>query len=205
MSETEQKIIEFTPEDIAWNILMDNKITNTTKYGLFTESDDMVYKFEILITIYTEMIINNLKNIYLHGLENMENVDLSLDNFKIDFTNVSYDILCNPYRKKLLSLGYMLNIDLSTNVSNNYYCKIYFRDCNQHSSYFTMNKNIPNSKKYHFVINGNFKENKIKKLDDIFAIAILNNTIYKISFGEQLINTDTNVDLDELNINDFSI
>jgi hypothetical protein len=76
----------------------------------------------------------------------------------------------------------------------NHYCKIIFKYNPRDTMYFDY-KNI--YKPYHFLINNDFKKDKLKNINDIYALIFQNTLkneneykVYKISFSEIKITKD---------------
>ena len=178
-----------TPEAIAWKLLVDDKFVDIKKGQLIGYLQDgeindkleaKTIEFEILITIYMEMIIGWYKLLYL-----MENPDGP--EFKLDLTNIKEEDLTNPFKEKILVLGYLLNItefknlDIYEEFKKKSYCRVALRNLKEDEGFFIMNKkNISNDKMYHFILNSKFISSL--NLRDIYAVIKINNVGYKISF-----------------------
>lgn len=173
-----------SPEELAWKLLLDDEL-DKNECGVITDDDSLdenntqtekiTYVFEVLLTIYLELLILNAKIYYFE-----ENNDL--ENFKLNFDNFSSDILINPYRKKIIKIGFFLSVLPMEEITNDHYCKILISDIPEHKNFFTMHPNI--TKKYHFVtnlkyMNGNITVNNLKKVYGIFT---KDGISYKISF-----------------------
>jgi hypothetical protein len=180
-----------TPDSIAWKLLVDENFVdlgeNKGQLIGFLEQGEIndkleatAIEFEILITIYLEMVIGWYKLLYL-----MENPDGP--EFKLDLTNIKIDDLTNPFKEKMLVLGYILNVTEFKNLEiyeefkKKSYCRVALRNLKEDEGFFIMNKkNIPNDKLYHFILNSNFKS--VYNLREIYAIIKINNIGYKINF-----------------------
>lgn len=180
----------YTPESLAWKLLLDEDIPNGEIFEYSEPNENkFVIKFEIFLTIYLEMIINQYKLLYIESNEDVtdENID---NNFKLDFTNININLLITPFKEKLQKIKCQLIItELNKNtydyIKNNRYCTILFRDLPKDEPYFIMNNQyIDKHKKYHFVLFGPSVEKKhlYAELRDIFACISLNDSYYKISF-----------------------
>lgn len=178
--------------------------------------DLLVFIFQMLIEFYTEGICHStkLKNIIDRKYKNVD-----YDNIKnlmelqkyddIDFKNINQEVLEYP-NEWIKSLGFRVNvfeekyIDYKDFIDDpefkdeyymgNHYCKIMFKYNPKDTMYFDY-KNI--QKPYHFLISNDFKNEKIKNIDDIYALIFHNiskneNKVYKISFSEIKIIDDYN-------------
>jgi hypothetical protein len=178
-----------TPESIAWKLLVDEKVIDIKQGQLigFLDQGEIndkleatTIEFEILITIYLEMIIGWYKLLYL-----MENPDGP--EFKLNLDNIAVDDLINPFKEKMLVLGYILsvtefkNLEIYEEFKKKSYCRVALRDLKEDNGFFIMNrKNIPNDKLYHFILNSNYKESL--NLREIYAVIKINKIGYKINF-----------------------
>lgn len=179
----------YTPESIAWKLLIEDELKEIKQGQLIGFLDNsycndkleaLTVEFEILITIYMEMIIGWYKLLYL-----MENTDDT--QFKLNLDLIKIDDLLNPFKEKMLVLGYILNITEFKNLEiyeefkKKSYCRIALRDLKEDNGFFIMNnKNIPKDKKYHFILNSKYEDKN--NIRDIYAVIKINNVGYKISF-----------------------
>ena len=178
----------YTPETLAWTLIMDDSINNS-ELLIFAEENNNETTFEILITIYVEMIFNYYKLKYLESQDdsdNNDNFDNNFDNFKLDINQINMFTLTNIFIEKFNKLKFILNVNELTNDEyeisrKNRYCTILLRDSPSDNTYFIMNeKYIDKNKKYHFVLNSlyNLKNN----LRDICCTFSINSKYYKIYF-----------------------
>ena len=181
----------YTPESIAWKLLVDDdfaKTENGQLLGFLQEGqindklEATTIGFEILITIYMQMVVNWYKLLYL-----METSDNDDKNFKLNLNNITIDDLLNPFKEKIQTLGYILNItelknlDIYNEFKKKSYCRIALRDLPEDNLFFEMQKkNISSDKLYHFILNSNYKETT--DIRDIYAVIKINNIGYKINF-----------------------
>jgi hypothetical protein len=184
----------YTPESLAWKLLLDEDIPNSDILE-FSEPGENKYviKFEILLTIYLELIVNYYKMLYIENNidENMSDDDVD-NNFKLNFDNLTLDILLNPFKEKIQKIKHQLIINEISkehfdHIKNLRYCTIMFRDSLKDEPYFIMNKDyIEKDKKYHFVLYGPTIENKnsFNHLKDLFACVNINNKYFKICFDK---------------------
>lgn len=179
----------YTPESIAWKLLIEEELKEIKQgqlIGFLDESyctnklEALTVEFEILITIYMEMVIGWYKLLYL-----MENTDEK--QFKLNLDLLKIDDLLNPFKEKMLVLGYILNISEINNLKiyeefkKNSYCRIALRDLKEDTGFFIINnKNIPKDKKYHFILNSAYEDKN--NIRDIYAVIKINNIGYKINF-----------------------
>jgi hypothetical protein len=190
---------EFTPETLAWQLLVDEDIEKKIEIGQLIASIDLenesnptiynkeAYEFEILITIYMEMVFGWFK--LLHLMENEQN-GTNYD-FKPNLSLVTFNDLTDPFSEKMSIIGYNLNVEEITNMEyfnllrNRSYCRVALRDLKGDDGFFKLNsKKIDPEKRYHFIMNGNYKGEKF--LRNIFMVFMLNDKGYKISFSHSL-------------------
>lgn len=175
-------IISHTPRQIA-NIIFSMSPDEPKSYNLRYETDETnetvtddmqtvsVTIFEIFLTILMEGIFikNNITK------ETLKNFNSSI---------ITY---LQPW---LHSLGYSVNVrELNKeNVQqyNKYYCKIILKVDPDWETFFELHENLMD-KNYHFIFGSNNdyilnKKTKIN-LNDLFAIFIHNNKVYKIMFN----------------------
>ncbi len=165
---------EYDPKSIAWKLLTDGNIGEFSCDILSRNYDDddiSTFKFEILLTIYIELIVNFYK--MCHIMETGEE-----ENFKLNFEEMNLETFSNftPIMSKIHILPI---VDISEEIPDGYYCKIYFRDIKKDKTFFIKNRKS-NDVLYHFVISNKFKNTE--NLEDIFAFFEYNGTYYKISF-----------------------
>jgi uncharacterized protein YrzB (UPF0473 family) len=178
----------YSPEELAWKLIMDENI-NSSAIMAFSDENSKEILFEILITIYIEMLFNYYKLNYLENTLNDENEDKICDefeNFKLDMTKVNINVLTSIFVEKFKLIKFILNIseityDIYEFTKKNRYCTLLLKDSPSDSVYFIFNEHLidPN-KKYHFVLNSLYipKDN----LRDIYCTISINNKYYKISF-----------------------
>lgn len=177
----------YTPEALAWKLLMDDKIT-TSNLMVFSDENNKETVFEILLTIYLEMIFGHYKMAYLESNYNEEDYDDIYENFKLDITNVNLFALTNVFASKFNKLNYILNVKEITREKydenkKNRYCTILLKDSPFDNTYFLMNEQyIDPEKRYHFVLNSLYKRKENINLRDIYCTVIINNICYKIYF-----------------------
>jgi hypothetical protein len=180
----------FTPEELAWRLVLDENI-NSAPLIAFSDENTKEILFEILITIYVEMIFNYSKLKFLENKSDNsdksdENFDNNFDNFKINLNTVNINDLTNIFTDKFHKLKFILNVTEITREQYNEskkkrYCTVMLKDSPTDYLYFEMNKDhIDPEKRYHFVLNNLYKEQS--ELKDIFCSFNINNKYYKIYF-----------------------
>jgi hypothetical protein len=188
----------FTPESLAWHLLVSDELKKVD-VGQLMASIDLdeepnpniynreAYEFELLLTIYMEMVFGWFK--LLHLMDN-EQKGIETD-FKPDLSKLSLDDLENPFKEKFEIIGYNLHIneitdmDYYENLRVKSYCRTALRDLQSDFGFFNLNKNnIDPEKRYHFVMNGGFKGEK--NLRNIYMLIKINNVGYKINFTHTL-------------------
>jgi hypothetical protein len=186
----------FTPETLAWRLLVDDDLKNDTNIKQIMASIDLneesnpdifnkeAYLFEILLTIYLEMLFGWYKLLYLIENELNENPT----EFKLDLSKLTLKELEEPFIEKMKLLGYILHIyeiknkDYYDYIKNESYCRVALRDLPSDFGFFEINKNRINpEKRYHFILNSKFKGKTV--LRDIFMLIVINDVVYKISFN----------------------
>lgn len=178
----------FTPEELAWRLILDENIDSAPLIA-FSDENTKEILFEILITIYVEMIFDYSKLKYLENQNNSDddNFNNNFENFKIDLNKVNINDLTNIFTEKFQKLKFILNVsELSREQYNESkkkrYCTILLKDSPSDATYFEINKeHIDPEKRYHFVLNNLYTEKK--ELRDIFCSFSINNKYYKISFN----------------------
>lgn len=178
----------FTPEELAWRFIMDEEVDSGLMCA-FSDENTKEILFEILITIYIEMILNYYKLKYLENTINDENEEYicdQFDNFTLDLTKVDINTLTGIFKEKFNKIKFNLNvIELEQSqyefIKKNRYCNVMFKDSPQDSIYFTMNSQYLDPKKrYHFVLNCLYK--KKEELRDIYTAISICGKFYKIYF-----------------------
>ncbi len=184
----------FTPETLAWHLLVSDNLKNVD-VGQLMASIDLdeepnpkvynreAYEFEILLTIYMEMVFGWFKLLHL-----MDNEQKGIETeFKPDLSKLSLDDLENPFKENFEIIGYNLHINQITdmdyyeNLRIKSYCRTALRDLQSDYGFFNLNKNnIDPEKRYHFVMNGGFKGEKF--LRNIYMLIKINNVGYKVNF-----------------------
>ena len=183
---------EFTPETLAWTLITDDdceKIKNgkliffdNISAGL-TTLEQSENKFQILLTVYFEMLFGWYKLLHLMKDE----LDGTNTEFKPDISSVSLDDLTREFSDKFKILGYILHVKELTDDDHydderlNSYCRVLLRDSPLDSNYFHLKRyQLDLEKRYTFVRNSTFVlKTVIKKY---FAIVKLPTKSFKIYF-----------------------
>lgn len=182
---------EFTPETLAWTLITDDECENIKNGKLIffsnvsglTQEEQTENKFQILLTVYFEMLFGWYK--LLHLMKN--EMDETDNQFKPDLSSITLDDLTKEFVDKFKTLGFILYVrELENN--DNYeserekcYCKVLLKDSELDSNYFYLKRyQLDPEKRYTFVRNGKFQLNtSIKKYT---AIVKLPTKLIKIYF-----------------------
>jgi hypothetical protein len=176
---------DYTPEALAWKLIMDDNIDNSNLL-IFSEDNNKETLFEILLTIYVEMIFDYYKLKYLESLEPDDNFDENYNNFKLDISNINVFSLTYIFSSKFNKIKYILNVkeisqeEYETSRKHRY-CTVFLKDSPNDYTYFVMNeKYLDPEKSYHFVLNSLYK--KKENLFDIYCTFNINSNYFKIYF-----------------------
>jgi cysteinyl-tRNA synthetase len=177
----------YSPEELAWQLIMDENISPRTLMT-FADENSKEIMFEILVTIYLEMIFDYYKLKYLENTtDNDDDIINAYDNFKLDLTNVNVDMLTDIFFEKFKKLRIILSVrDMSQieyeNTKKIRYCTVMLKDSPQDATYFMMNeKYLDKNKRYHFVLNSLYERKE--NLRDIFCTININGKYFKINFN----------------------
>jgi hypothetical protein len=218
LNESKIRSEDVTPDDLAWKLLMDTDVdedADVQKYtGIMqnfvinesdlsnnknTRYDQIADNFQILITMYMEMVIGymNIAHMASHMNENYEldgTIDLE-ETFKPDYSKFTIDDMLVLFREKFKKIRFFLSVQEITGTeisdttdygkASEYYCKIILKDTHQGKLYFAKNIDNPavdHSKRYTFLMR--YDKNKSqKKLEDFYAVCCLPNIKVKIYFS----------------------
>lgn len=205
-----------TPESLAWKLLMDDDVENYAGILLPTvlEEDDsnksnkkgnsnlrydsLADQFQILISVYMEMVFGLLKINHVNSFINKNgDIDESIDleaTFKPDTYKFTTDSMIDVFREKLKKIRIFLSVlgiydandDLPKDYgsSSNYYCRIILKDSAEGKTYFRANAHwLDPEKRYTFVMR-NDEHKKQKKLEDFYAVVTLPELKVRISFSQ---------------------
>jgi len=185
----------YSPEELAWKLVMDENIDDSAAIMAFADENSKETLFEIIITIYIDMLFDYYKMQYLENtldLDDLNKVDEEekiydeFENFKLNLNNVNLEMLENVFSEKFKKIKYLLNVyeisyDYYEYIKKNRYCTILLKDSEYDSTYFLMNEDhLDPEKRYHFVLNSLYLP--ATELRDIFCTVRINDKYYKISF-----------------------
>ena len=217
-----------TPESLAWRMLLNSSIenfagsilpfvidgdstrqkheqkqeqnTNTWDENLSSEANRlaMLDQFQILITIYMEMVFGILKIKHVKSnLNTCHDIDQNIslnDTFTPDLSEFSVNDMIDVFREKFKKICIFLSIreihDADKNnprdygSASDYYCRVILRDMPDGDMYFCANQHIIDpDKRYTFAIRNDDKKAQ-KKLDDFYAVVTLPKFKVRISFSQ---------------------
>ncbi len=193
-----------TPESLAWKLLMDNEIEDFNGVIMsFIEGcdgnnnyDNIAGQFEILITMYMEMVFGLLKiNHISKQLNENGELDPLVDlekSFNPNLTNLSIDDMTLVFREKFKKIRIFLSTSLihDSDINNardfgsysKYYCRILLKDLDNDRAYFLINHHhLDPDKRYTFTIPPGNKHQV--KIDEFYAVCALPGIKIKISFS----------------------
>lgn len=182
----------YSPEELAWKLVMDENIDDSVAIMAFADENSKETLFEILITIYIEMLFDYYKMSYLESTLNLEKEEEEnkicdeFENFKLNLNNVNLEMLEKVFSEKFKKIKYILNVheisyDYYEYIKKNRYCSVLLKDSPSDSTYFLMNEDhLDPEKRYHFVLNSLYLP--ATELRDIFCTVKINDKYYKISF-----------------------
>jgi hypothetical protein len=195
----------YSPESLSWKLLIDDSsVSNGIMQAFVPESnrphstfyedpedteinisEQVETEFEISLIIYMEMVFNWFKLLFLTEVELNDNN--FVPDFVPDYSKITLSDLEEPFKEKFKKINYILHIsqismDLHKDLGKNSYCKILFRHLQSDAGFFVINKQIPKTKYYHFVLNGQFTPKQ--RLNELYALARINDLYFKISFNK---------------------
>lgn len=188
-----------TPEVLARKLLFDDDIENYTGILLpFIISDekkeDNIYdkcagQFEILITVYMEMVYGLLMISHINGYINEDGkIDNSIDldtTFNPDLTEYDISDLSDIFREKLKKVRIFLSVqELQDDIIySDYYCRILLKETVDGKEYFNKNREkLDPNKHYTFLLRNDISKNQTT-LNDFYAICRLPDKNVKITFS----------------------
>jgi hypothetical protein len=190
------------PDSLAWDLVMgdDREDFSGIMEGIVTDGEgsyranryeQLEGEFQILLTIYMEMVFHVLKSNYMGELldENgdiRDGVDLEaeLERYRPDFRKYSVEDMTEIFRTKFAKIRYFLSVrDLTDLCSDDpadfgreteYYCKILLLDDRRSLTrrYFQKATHIPDGKRYTFLMRPD-DDPQQKKLDDFYTVVYL--------------------------------
>jgi hypothetical protein len=183
----------YTPETLAWKLLFDSNIESFSSQLLtFTdeaskETEPMTYLFEVLITIFMEMIIGILKT-------NFYSDELNKDKeFNPKFNHNDFEEIIPLLKTKFDLINILLftekieptedNKFHNSEVHKNKYCRIIMKHNKDDFSLFTIyGDRVAEDKIYHMILNSKFILTN-KTLNSVYAVAIIDGITYRIYFS----------------------
>lgn len=201
-----------TPDSLAWKLLMDEDVKDYAGMLMpFVSGDQELSQdrnvryeqlsdqFQILITMYMEMVFGLLKiNHIASGMNEQGEIDDEVDldkTFKPDLSKFGVDDILTVFREKLKKIRIFLSVQeiycddpknpKDYGSSNEYFCRIILKDTLEGKTYFWNNRNNPvvdQEKRYTFIMRDDKKKSH-KKLNDFYAVCVLPNIKVKISFS----------------------
>lgn len=173
------------------------KSENLTQTLTDIQHQQLAELFEILITLYMELVFGLLKIYHINANldENGDipnNIDLD-KTFNPDLSKFKVNDLIGLFREKLKKIRIFLSVhEISdTDMSNTkdfgyyaeYYCKILFKNTPEGKTHYWLNRNRHDPTKYYMFAIRNDQNKKQKKLNDFYAVCALPNIKVKISFS----------------------
>lgn len=210
--DTDNNIV--TPEALAWKLLMDDDVEDYAGILLpsvdgehFYNDTSLLYdtlsdQFQILITMYMEMLFGMLKiNHVSKYVDVNDNIDDNIDfdatfkpdvNDLIDNNTKSLDGLIDLFREKFKKVRVFLSVrgiydanekkPKDYGSSSEYYCRIILKNSDEGKKYFMDNKDWLDPDKYYTFVMRDDKKRKHNKLADFYAVCTLSNMKIRISF-----------------------
>lgn len=196
----------YDPEMLAWKLLFsdeENRKSLSSVLETFTdtcdeEEDPITFSFEVMITIFMELVYGILKINHFADKgpdaefePNLakEDVESIIPTLKQKFSILNIFLSVNVYVENQDNVEYIRNT-----INNERYCRIIMRHNPKDSTDFLVHSNsIDDDKDYHFIGNknydrlkyikdGNKNYGKTKELKDVFATCSISGKTYKISF-----------------------
>jgi len=190
-----------TPDDLAWELVMGEPMQDFTGImeNFVTDSDgtyganryeQIADCFQILITIYLEMVFVLLKCEFLDTLTDdnnefiVDDPERQIEKYKPNFSKCNIEHITLLFRDRFAKIRYFLSIvditDFCDSYQNDfgeyseYYCKVLLLDDRRSSTkkYFNDAKHIPEGKRYTFALRQDDKQDQ-EKLEDFYAVCYL--------------------------------
>jgi len=187
-------LLPFVMEEDNNNTITLNKEKNKLSNVRYDSLGD---QFQILISVYMEMVFGMLKINHVNSLINDNgDIDESIDleaTFKPDLSLFTMDGLTDTFRDKFKKIRVFLSVlgiyDAKEGLkdygsSSDYYCRIILKDSAEGKAYFKANAHwLDPEKRYTFVMR-NDNEKKQAKLADFYAVCKLPDMKVRISFSQ---------------------
>jgi predicted DNA binding CopG/RHH family protein len=186
----------YTPESLAWKLLMDDVDTSLASNLLAYDPDDTVgdnsnsYIFELLLTIFMEMIFDMA---LIADAEEQEQQNVSDYKFNPNLKKFDLNLFLPTLTQKFNYLSILLKTECYNKTTydeselqqilNNRYCRVILRHDTNNKNYFKQH-NIPEELNYHIIGNSFNEKKKYKHLTDVYAVIMINDYLYVISFDK---------------------
>ena len=166
------------PQKFAWKLLLDEDIKKPYIDFIDINNDSnnyydkITFEFEILLTVLLEMLYNcliicNMTSITHDFIE--ENINTIIEKFH------SINIIPNFHTYERKEDEYLREI------INERYCRVVLRQ-DKENEYIFYKNNVPHDVNYHMI--GNEKFVNKEHMNDIYAIIMIDDKVYKISFDK---------------------
>lgn len=184
----------YTPESLAWDLLVGDidtdKVCKMLSYSVDNneknnKNDKLTFQFEILITIFMEILFDIAKLDY-YGDDNEGSKKFIPQYDKFDI-NLYKNIIEEKF--KIFGYGVGVNCEKLEKFSqdkegfkfliDNRYCRVLLR-YNENNDEF---KNFSDDTYYHMAING-LNKNKYDKLEHIYSVFFMNDSVFSVNFIE---------------------
>ena len=186
---------EFTPETLAWTLITDDSCEKIKNGQLILFSDinglsldeQCENKFQILLTVYFEMLFGWYKLLHLMSDEMNE----TTTEFNPKLNDITLDDLTKEFTEKIKVLGYILYVkeliddDHYNDEHQKSYCRVLLKDSLLDSNYFYLKRHqLDPDKRYTFVRNGKFQlKSSLKKYSAVVKLPQKSFKIYFDFFG----------------------
>lgn len=185
----------YTPESIAWKLYQDDNDTPLSSqilgFGPPGEINELEYNFELLLSVFFEMLIHMLKIDLLTD----DTIDSNDSNeLQPNFENFDMELYYPIIRSKFKKISYLVTVetfsrdddkDYLLEVVKDRYSRVILRHNPDDEHYF--NK-INSVEYYDFIPCAGFASKKY--LRDIFAICTINSNMYRVRFDNIKLNNN---------------
>lgn len=189
---------------IAWKLFQDE--TNTPlsacilPFGPDGETDLVTYNFEVLLSIFMELLMHIMMIEIAKDVENEIEEEIKTNEYNIDPDNIDLEPYYDDFNMKnyletiiikFKRIGHIVNVQSFDIIDDEYekqfleliikdrYCRIILKNNPTDMHYF---KSIGSNEQFDFIPSSNYKKNN--KLRDVYAILMLNDKLYKIYFDK---------------------
>ena len=186
----------YTPESIAWKLYNDTfdgaLSAGVLGFGPTGETDQIAYTFEMLLSVFLEMLfhmmmLDSAKDLEerIEKGEDIDNSELENNLLEPNFDYFDMDLFLPTIEKKFVKISHLVRVSTFERVNDDFigdlihgrYCRIILRHNQEDTHYFN---SIDSLDKYDFIPSEGFEPKK--KLRDIYAVLKLNDKIYQIYF-----------------------